>query len=149
MDISKNQRVKELISELKNSRKIRNQSHFAEIVGSDKATISEIVRGRIDVPNNMFGKILAAFPYISPEWLETGEGTMFRPAGQHGDPFPIHVEGDYTNFGDQKVSIMSPEVMSYLREEQRQSAVHLSQIDRLIAIIEHITGTPFHRTDGK
>ena len=73
---------------------------------------------------------------------------MFRRS-EPSDPFPVHVEGDYTNFGNQKVSIMSPEVMSYLREEQRQSAVHLSQIDRLIAIIEHITGTPFHRTDGK
>ena len=148
MDVTKNQRVAELVRELKNSRRIRNQSHFAEIIGSDKATISEIVNERIDVPNNLFGKILEAFTEVSPAWLTDGEGPMFRPT-QQGDPFPVHVEGDYCNFGSQRVSIMSPEVMSYLREEQRQSAVHLSQIDRLIAIIEHITGTPFHRTDGK
>lgn len=148
MDVSKNQRVAELIAELKNSRKIRNQSHFAEIVGSDKATISEIVREQIDVPKKLFGKILEAFPEISPDWLESGEGPMFRRS-EPSDPFPVHVEGDYANFGNQKVSIMSPEVMSYLREEQRQSAVHLSQIDRLIAIIEHITGTPFHGPDAQ
>lgn len=148
MDVIKNQRVAELVAELKNSRKIRNQSHFAEIIGSDKATISEIIREQIEVPKNLFGKILAAFPEISPAWLESGDGPMFRPV-QQADPFPVHVEGDYANFGNQKVSIMSPEVMSYLREEQRQSAVHLTQIDRLIAIIEHITGTPFHRTDAQ
>lgn len=148
MDVSKNQRVAELIGELKNSRKIRNQSHFAEVVGSDKATISEIVREQIEVPKKLFGKILEAFPVISPAWLESGEGPMFRQAPQ-ADPFPVRVEGDYANFGNQKVSIMSPEVMSYLREEQRQSAVHLSQMDRLIAIIEHITGTPFHPTTEK
>ena len=117
-------------------------------MGSDKATISEIVREQIDVPKKLFGKILEAFPEISPDWLESGEGPMFRRS-EPSDPFPVHVEGDYANFGNQKVSIMSPEVMSYLREEQRQSAVHLSQIDRLIAIIEHITGTPFHRTDAQ
>lgn len=144
MDLAKNQRVAEFVRELKNSRRIRNQSHFAEIVGSDKATISEIINEKIEVPNNLFGKIVAAFPEVSREWLESGEGPMFRSPDR--DPFPIHVEGDYCNFGNQRVSIMSPEVMSYLREEQRQSAVHLSQMDRLIAIIEHITGTPFHNT---
>ena len=67
MDLTKNQRVAELVRELKNSRKIRNQSHFAEIVGSDKATISEIVNEKIEIPNNLFGKIVAAFPEVSRE----------------------------------------------------------------------------------
>lgn len=65
------------------------------------------------------------------------------PGNQQGDTF--NIAGDYTNFGNQKVSIVSPEVMLYLREEQRQSAVHLSQINRLITIIEHITGTPIEK----
>ena len=147
MEIVKNQRVGELVAELKKRHIIRNQSHFAEIVGSDKATISEILNEKIEVPNNLFGKILDKFPVVSREWLESGVGSMFREQASPtpGDPFPVHIEGDYANFGNQKVSIMSPEVMSYLREEQRQSAVHLTQIDRLIAIIEHITGTPFNK----
>lgn len=147
MDVIKNQRVAELVAELKNRHIVRNQSHFAEIIGSDKATISEIIREQIEVPKTLFGKILDKFPSVSREWLESGTGPMFRAefGPTPGDPFPVHVEGDYANFGNQKVSIMSPEVMSYLREEQRQSAVHLTQIDRLIAIIEHITGTPFDK----
>lgn len=69
---------------------------------------------------------------------------MFR---EQATPSPgVQIAGDYTNFGDQRVSIVSDEMMSYLREEQRQSAVQLSQINRLIAIVEHITGTPFHKT---
>lgn len=140
----KNQRIAELLAALKKSHAVRNQSHFAEIIGSDKATVSEILNGRIEVPNNFVGKILDKFPSVNPVWLESGEGSMFR---EQATPSPgVQIAGDYTNFGDQRVSIVSDEMMSYLREEQRQSAVQLSQINRLIAIVEHITGTPFHKT---
>lgn len=145
MEIVKNQRIRDLVAELKKRHIIRNQSHFAEIVGSDRATISEIIHEHIDVPNKMFGNILDKFPTVNPDWLNKGEGPMFLtpPGNQQGDTF--NIAGDYTNFGNQKVSIVSPEVMLYLREEQRQSAVHLSQINRLITIIEHITGTPIEK----
>ena len=143
-----NQRIAELLAALKKSHVVRNQSHFAEIIGSDKATVSEILNGRIEVPNNFVGKILDKFPSVNPVWLESGEGQMFREqATPPGSAVPgVQIAGDYTNFGDQRVSIVSDEMMSYLREEQRQSAVQLSQINRLIAIVEHITGTPFHNT---
>lgn len=143
-----NQRIAELLAALKKSHVVRNQSHFAEIIGSDKATVSEILNGRIEVPNNFVGKILDKFPSVNPVWLESGEGQMFReqvaPPGGIGPG--VQVAGDYTNFGEQRVSIVSDEMMSFLREEQRQSSVQQTQINRLITIIEHITGTPFHKT---
>ena len=149
MELVKNQRIRELVAELKKRHIIRNQSHFAEIVGSDRATISEIINEHIAVPNKLFGNILDKFPSVNPDWLNDGEGPMFRVTGEttQGDTF--NIAGDYTNLGNQTVTIVSPEVMVYLREEQRQSAVHLSQINRLITIIEHITGTPIEKNSEK
>ena len=74
MEIVKNQRIRDLVAELKKRHIIRNQSHFAEIVGSDRATISEIIHEHIDVPNKMFGNILDKFPTVNPDWLNKARG---------------------------------------------------------------------------
>lgn len=76
--MSENQRVKEAIFYLKGKKIIRNQQDFCERVGSDKATISQIVNERIKVPNGLFGNIEQAFPSISAEWLKTGDGSMLK-----------------------------------------------------------------------
>ena len=111
MELVKNQRIKELVAELKKRHIIRNQSHFAEIVGSDRATISEIINEHIAVPNKLFGNILDKFPSVNPDWLNDGEGPMFRVTGEttQGDTF--NIAGDYTNLGNQTVTIVSPEVL--------------------------------------
>lgn len=85
MDNAKNQRIRDLVAELKKRHTIRNQSHFAEIIGSDRATISEIIHDHIDIPNNLFGKILDKFPFINPSWLKYGEGPMMITATHIGD----------------------------------------------------------------
>ena len=73
-----NQRIKELVSFLKESKRIRNQQDFVERIGSDKSTVSQILSGKLSVPNNMFEKICNAFPGISQSWLLTGEGNMLK-----------------------------------------------------------------------
>lgn len=70
------QRLVVLLDYLRLNRYIRNQQDFAERIDSDKSTISLIKHGRLNVPRNMFPKILRVFPFISAEWLERGVGEM-------------------------------------------------------------------------
>ena len=80
-----NQRIKELVSFLKENKRIRNQQDFVERIGSDKSTVSQVLSGKLPIPNNMFDKICNAFPDVSQSWLRTGEGSMLK----EGDSTPI------------------------------------------------------------
>ena len=73
-----NQRIKELVSFLKENKRIRNQQDFVERIGSDKSTVSQVLSGKLSIPNNMFDKIYNAFPDISQSWLLTGEGPILK-----------------------------------------------------------------------
>jgi phage repressor protein C with HTH and peptisase S24 domain len=73
-----NKRYNELIFFLKQTKIIRNQQDFVERIGSDKATVSQIVNNKISIPNKMFVEIGRVFPNISIEWLKNGEGEMLK-----------------------------------------------------------------------
>lgn len=76
--MNENQRVKKVIEVLKQGKYIRNQQDFAERIGADKSTISQVVNGKISVPNNLFGKISKAFPQFNIEWLLNDKGEMLN-----------------------------------------------------------------------
>ena len=82
-----NQRFKEMVDYLKKNRYVRNQQDFTERVGSDKATISQVMNNRIAVPKVLYFSIAKAFPFISVEWLKNGEGEMMaaQPATTAND----------------------------------------------------------------
>lgn len=65
-----NSRFKELVQYLKENKYIRNQQDFAERTNSDKTTVSQIINGRIKIPNSMFVGIESAFPFISIDWIK-------------------------------------------------------------------------------
>ena len=73
-----NQRFREMVVFLKKEHFIRNQQDFTERVQSNKSTISEIMNDRRSIPVNLFSYIERAFPFISIEWLKTGEGDMLH-----------------------------------------------------------------------
>jgi hypothetical protein len=73
-----NERFHEVLKFLITNKKVRNQQEFVEIIGSDKSTISLIKTGKSNFPVDLFGKIEKKFPYISIDWLKTGEGEMVK-----------------------------------------------------------------------
>lgn len=81
-----NHRFKALLVYLKENKHIRNQQDFTERIGSHKTTISLIANNRSSIPNNLFEKIEAAFPFINVEWLLTGEGDMLKKKENSASP---------------------------------------------------------------
>jgi transcriptional regulator with XRE-family HTH domain len=53
-------------------------SAFAEAIKVNPATITHIIKGRNNVSQNVFDKILDAYPRINPDWLRTGREPMYR-----------------------------------------------------------------------
>lgn len=74
-----NFRIKKAYEYLKREHVIRNQQHFTECIGSDKSTVSQVLNGKINAPNNMFASVAAAFPQLNMNWVLTGEGEMLNP----------------------------------------------------------------------
>lgn len=87
--MEENQRFRNVITSLKENKKVRNQQDFVERIGSDKTTISQIVNNKIMIPNNLFAKIKEAFPEVSIEWIKSGDGELFNSpvvqTNQNGD----------------------------------------------------------------
>lgn len=138
-----NERFKTMLEYLKKGRHIRNQQEFSEIVNSDKATVSQIVNNRISIPNIMFGNIEQAFPFISIQWLKTGEGEMVKNGvsqTSHGDNSP-NINGNANHLIStptllekalDEISEMRKALTDALVVNQRQTA-------QLLSILENLT----------
>lgn len=73
-----NQRLKDLIDELKRQRKILNQAELAQIAGISRTQFSELVTGKRKISDKAIHKIASSFPEINEDWLLTGEGDMLN-----------------------------------------------------------------------
>jgi hypothetical protein len=76
--MNNNERFRILIEYLITNKIVRNQQEFVENIGSDKATVSQIKNGKLDIPNNLFAKIESAYPELNIDWLLNGEGNMLK-----------------------------------------------------------------------
>jgi hypothetical protein len=130
-----NKRFKEMIAYLKEQRYVRNQQDFTERISSDKSTVSQIMNDKLSIPNNMFGNIAKAFPFISTDWLMTGEGEMLRPTYTQN----THGGENFTQTGNVTVNNYDAALLKAIDEISAQRMMvqkAQEQIDRLISLLE-------------
>jgi transcriptional regulator with XRE-family HTH domain len=90
--ISNNQRLARIYEALEKSNKVRNQSHFASLVGEkSRGNLSNYLSGSKPLGDDLVKRYVVslseAMPELSLDWLSTGEGDMVRAL-----PAPAHVE---------------------------------------------------------
>ena len=90
--ISNNQRLARIYEALEKSQKVRNQSHFASLVGEkSRGNLSNYLSGAKPLGDDLVKRYVVslseAMPELSLDWLRTGEGDMVRAL-----PAPAHVE---------------------------------------------------------
>ena len=90
--MSNNQRLALIYEALKKSQKVRNQSHFASLVGEkSRGNLSNYLSGSKPLGDDLVKRYVVslseAMPELSLDWLSTGEGDMIRTF-----PAPAHVE---------------------------------------------------------
>ena len=152
-----NQRFRNVVFYLKENKFIRNQQDFTERVGSDKATISQIMNDKINIPNNMFASVEVAFPFISSEWIKSGEGDMLKDSvvqTSRGNNSPNingngnHVQGTSALLDNAlelqraaltEISEMRKLLQEQVRNNQEQARSNQEQFNRLTNIIESLT----------
>lgn len=78
MEIVGNNRLKEVISFLKEERVIYNESDFAKQIEIGKSFLSDIKAGRKALSEQLVLKICKIEPRINRTWLLTGEGDMLN-----------------------------------------------------------------------
>ena len=72
------ERVKKVFEYLKSNKYFRNQQDFVERIGSDKATVSQILNGKKEVSKQFVCKVAEAFPVISEKWLNGDDVDMLN-----------------------------------------------------------------------
>jgi len=63
------QSIKEAFDYLKSNKYFRNQQDFVERIGSDKATVSQILSGKKTYDERFVCKIVKAFPVLNEKWF--------------------------------------------------------------------------------
>lgn len=69
-------RLQELIKDLQLKLEIKNQSEFVRRIGYDIASMSKVLSGERNLPQDKLDKILTEF-HVSKIWLFQGEGKMY------------------------------------------------------------------------
>lgn len=76
--MTKNERVSEAFSYLKEHRKVQNQSDFAKLLGKERSYISELLNGKRDVSEHFVGLMCDLFTDINSKWIIDGVGEMLK-----------------------------------------------------------------------
>lgn len=132
-----NQRVRDLIKELKKQRKIHSQADFANEVGIGTVQLCEMITGKRKVSKYYVNKILTRFPEISEQWLLSGEGEMLKNATAIAENHSISIAGE--EIKENKISVNTDETIDRLileiAAQRRMTEKVLEQNSELIAII--------------
>lgn len=83
-------RFKESVEYLKQTRRIFNASDLAKITGKQKSYISELLSGKRSVSEQFVLSFTRCFPEISKDWLLTGEGEMLQAPTPSRKKIPLY-----------------------------------------------------------
>ena len=132
-----NQSVKELIKELKKSRKVHSQADFAKEVGIGTVQLSEIVSGKRKVTDYYVNKILTRFPEVNRSWLINGIGEMLNTHSAFAESHSISIAGE--EIKENKINVNADETIAMLVAEvaaqRKLTEKVLEQNSDLIAIL--------------
>jgi hypothetical protein len=130
--MNRSERFKKLIEYLIANKIVRNQQEFVEDIGSDKATVSQIKNGKLDIPNNLFVKIKSAYPELNIEWLMKGEGEMVKSIQKLENVNSSVAIGRDANGSE--IHITSQKMDEFIRIMGKNQ----EHTDRMLAIIEKL-----------
>ena len=132
-----NQRVKEVIKELKKLRKVHSQADFAKEVGIGQVQLSEIVSGKRKLGPSYVNKILTRFPEINKSWLTDGEGEMLKNTSAVAENHSISIAGE--EIKENNIRVNTDETIAKLIAEvsaqRKLTEIALKQNSDLIALL--------------
>lgn len=132
-----NQRLRKVVNELKNQRKVYSDADFARIVDIPRGDLSQMMSGKRKVSKRCVSNLLAEFPEINEEWLMTGEGEMLKNTSAVAESHSISIAGE--EIKENKINVNADETIAMLIAEvaaqRRLTEKVLEHNTELIAII--------------
>ena len=132
-----NQRLRKVVNELKNQRKVYSDADFARIVNIPRGDLSQMMSGKRKVSKRCVSNLLAEFPEINEEWLMTGEGEMLKNTSAVAESHSISIAGE--EIKENKINVNADETIAMLIAEvaaqRRLTEKVLEHNTELIAII--------------
>ena len=132
-----NQRLREVVNELRNQRKVYSDADFARIVDIPRGDLSQMMSGKRKVSKRCVSNLLAQFPEINEEWLKTGMGEMLKNTTAIADNHSISIAGE--EIKENRINVNTDETIAMLVAEvaaqRRLTEKVLEQNTELIAII--------------
>lgn len=132
-----NQRIREVIDELKKQRRVYTDADFARIVDIPRGDLSQMMSGKRKVSKRCVSNLLANFPEINEEWLQTGEGEMLKNASAIADNHSISIAGE--EIKENNIRVNTDETIASLIAEvaaqRRLTEIALKQNSDLIALL--------------
>lgn len=131
-----NQRIKSVINELKEQRRIHSDADCARLIGIDKAELSKMMSGKRNISQRCINGLLTAFPEINEEWLRTGAGEMLKNSAT-AQNHSVSIAGEEIKAN--KINVNTDDTIARLIAEvaaqRRVTEKVLEQNSELIAII--------------
>lgn len=132
-----NQRVRLVVNDLKERRKVYSDADCARLLGIEKADFSRMMSGKKPINQRFVDGLLTHFPEINEEWLLKGEGEMLKNASASAENHSISIAGE--EIKENKISVNTDETIAMLVAEvaaqRKLTEKVLEQNSDLIAII--------------
>lgn len=130
------QRLKSLIEFLRENEYIYNDSDFARKLGIGRSFLSDMKAGRREVTEQTVLKICELFPFVSPEWLLTGSGTMIIDIFDSEEQTSVS-SPDIDDNADSGPSVsVSREAWDIIKMQAASLERKDKQLDRIIGLLE-------------
>lgn len=134
-----NQRIRKLIDELKNQRKVYSDADFARIVEIPRGDLSQMLSGKRKVSKRCVSNLLANFPEVNEEWLREGEGEMLKSTVNSATSTNHSVSIAGEEIKENRINVNADETIAMLIAEvaaqRRVTEKVLEQNSELLAII--------------
>lgn len=120
-----------------------NVTQFEQAIGVNYSRIATAIRRKTYIKQDVADKIIKVFPNVSKQWLETGEGEMFIQnipdikKRKSTDKKDVNIEITSDN---NDISLPLTEKQMSMKDFLKRLDKKDEQMDRLISIIEHVTG---------
>lgn len=158
MGVSRQEILQSIYNKLKFTGAVRSRQDFAEKISYNYTCTSAAFNGMERYLNDrFFTRILKAFPQVSEEYVRTGVGEVLIADPETGEVYgmsgtgiqPLTTPRTRGNDTDVDRALQAIEAQTELmRNQQRQTEKALEQIDRLIEIIQTMTGTAIEKEEA-
>lgn len=132
-----NQRVRLVVNDLKERRKVYSDADCARLIGIEKADFSRMMSGKKPITQRCVENLLAQFPEINEEWLRNGDGEMLKSNLASAENHSISIAGEEVK--ENKINVNTDETIAMLVAEvaaqRKLTEKVLEQNSDLIAII--------------